>query len=311
MQTGQQVPRVSTTFNSSKGGDVIFRSSDNVLFYLHKRNLEFSTGGFPHSDFASINTSKSSSRTAEIVPLTETSTILEILFQFVYPQRHPSLDDMNWATFAGLAEAAEKYEVYNAMNVCQIRMRDYIPQHSAEIFGFAAKHDYPNTIALVAPLLIGKPLDEVAEVLPYYIYVPWSIYQQKFIQAFLFALGRAFAFSACTAYSSHTDKLHRTVSILQQILQDDPGRIAKFGELLNEIGDVPAVESEGQNVLSRLTSPNPNLTKLGRIADIDCGYCQMGQHVGVWVEEVEREVVKIPDFLSFLKRYRHIGDGEI
>jgi len=84
-----------------------------TVIYLYRTSCSSST----------VNTFKSSPRTAEIVPLTETSTILEILFQFVYPQRHPSLDDMNWATFAGLAEAAEKYEVYNAMNVCQIRMR--------------------------------------------------------------------------------------------------------------------------------------------------------------------------------------------
>ncbi|THU99747.1 hypothetical protein K435DRAFT_719481, partial [Dendrothele bispora CBS 962.96] len=98
MQTGQQNRAVSDTFSLSKGGDVIFCSSDNVLFYIHKKNLEFSTGGFPMADF-----------TSKIVPLTETASILEFLFQFVYPQRHPSLDDMNWVTFSGLAEAAEKY----------------------------------------------------------------------------------------------------------------------------------------------------------------------------------------------------------
>ncbi|THU99742.1 hypothetical protein K435DRAFT_751668 [Dendrothele bispora CBS 962.96] len=318
MQTGQQNRAVSDTFSLSKGGDVIFCSSDNVLFYIHKKNLEFSTGGFPMADFTSSQVTNadeghtsSPKRTAEIVPLTETGSILEILFQFVYPQRHPSLDDMNWVTFSGLAEAAEKYEVYNAMNVCQIRMRDYIPQHAAEIFGFAAKHDYPNVIALVAPLLVGKPLDEVAEILPYYIYVPWSIYQQKYTQTALFVLGRAFSFSACSAYSSHTDRLHRTVSLLQQVLQEDPGRVTKFSELLNEIGNVPAVTDGVQNVFNILTNSNPNVTKLGRLADIDCAYCHMSINVDVWIEEVEREVVQIPDFLSFLKRYRHVGDGAI
>ncbi|KAF5371646.1 hypothetical protein D9758_003579 [Tetrapyrgos nigripes] len=275
----QETPRVSFNFTASKGGDIIFRSGDNVLFYLHKRNLEHSTGGFPSAD------SVKSTRTLEIVPLTETAATLEILFQFVYPQRHPSLDDMNWPTFSALAEAAEKYEVFNAMNT--IFYRDYIPQYAAEIFGFAAKHDYPHVIAVVAPLLVGKPLDEVAETLPYYMYVPWSIYQQHWTKACSFAIGRALAFKACSTYTSHNEKLLRTASIMQRTLQDDPGRIARFSDLLNEI--------------------DKEEDKLGKFRKIECRICRISRQVANWTEEVEREVDNIPDFLSFLKRYRLAG----
>ena len=55
--------------------------------------------------------------------MTETSKVLEILFQFVYPRIHPDLREIDFETVAGVAEASEKYEVYAAMNICQLRMR--------------------------------------------------------------------------------------------------------------------------------------------------------------------------------------------
>ncbi|KIK58243.1 hypothetical protein GYMLUDRAFT_700700 [Collybiopsis luxurians FD-317 M1] len=63
------------------------------------------------------------------------------------------------------------------MNICQMRMKDYLPQHAAEVFGSAGKHDYPHLIAAVAPLLIGKPVADVVHLLPMHILVPWAIYQ--------------------------------------------------------------------------------------------------------------------------------------
>jgi hypothetical protein len=59
----------------------------------------------------------------EEVELTETSDVLEILFQFIYPRKHPSLVNIKFSTLAGVAEAAEKYQVFSAMNICEIRMR--------------------------------------------------------------------------------------------------------------------------------------------------------------------------------------------
>lgn len=58
----------------------------------------------------------------EMVELTEDSSTLELLFQFIYPQRHPTLSDTPYEIIAPVAEAAEKYEVFAAMNICQIRM---------------------------------------------------------------------------------------------------------------------------------------------------------------------------------------------
>jgi hypothetical protein len=86
-----------------------------VLFNIHRKNLETAAGAFPPPEFT---TNK------EIVPLTESSHVLELLFQFVYPQQHPDVNEIKpFENFASLAEAAEKYQVYPAINVCKMRMR--------------------------------------------------------------------------------------------------------------------------------------------------------------------------------------------
>lgn len=98
---------------SAADADVIFQSCDGVFFHIHRKNLEVNTEGFPPAGFDTQN---------NIVALSEHSTTLELLFQFVYPARHPYLASVDFETLAKLAEAAEKYQVYPAMNICRIRM---------------------------------------------------------------------------------------------------------------------------------------------------------------------------------------------
>jgi len=63
------------------------------------------------------------------VKLRESSEILEILFQFIEPcpessqYRQPSAMDIEAETFFAIAEAAEKYIVFGAMNTCITRMQ--------------------------------------------------------------------------------------------------------------------------------------------------------------------------------------------
>lgn len=93
--------------------DVVFQSCDGVRFHIHRKNLETATGGFPPPEFETCG---------ETVHLTESARTLELLFQFIYPRRHPSLECEVIEVIAPLAEAAEKYEVFPAMNICHVRM---------------------------------------------------------------------------------------------------------------------------------------------------------------------------------------------
>ena len=94
--------------------DVTFQSSDGVLFLIRRKNLEAITGAFPGPEF---------STGGEIVPLTEPAKVLEIMFQFIYPRRHPTLEKLNFELILAVAEAVEKYEIFSAMKTCEVQLR--------------------------------------------------------------------------------------------------------------------------------------------------------------------------------------------
>jgi hypothetical protein len=96
--------------------DVIFRSSDGALFQEKRIELKVGAGGFAPPEFDT---------NGEIVQLTETAQILwiELLFQFCYPNKHPDVEALEFDVLALLAEVAEKYQVFSAMNICKICMK--------------------------------------------------------------------------------------------------------------------------------------------------------------------------------------------
>jgi hypothetical protein len=51
--------------------------------------------------------------------VTEPSSILEIVFQFMYPRRQPNIKDLGFQTILAVADAVEKYKVFAAMNLCE------------------------------------------------------------------------------------------------------------------------------------------------------------------------------------------------
>ncbi|KAJ6485189.1 hypothetical protein DFH09DRAFT_1458271 [Mycena vulgaris] len=153
----------SPKFNSSDA-DVIFKSSDGVLFHVHRKNLEVCSEGFPPEE---------TSTEGGVVELTESSVTLELLFQFMYPQRHPALNTTPFEILYPLAEASEKYQVFPAMNICHIRLRDMVPEHPVEVAVYAAQHDYPNLVSEVAPMMVSMDSVEVVEMLPPYLVLPW------------------------------------------------------------------------------------------------------------------------------------------
>lgn len=106
--------KISKIF-ASANSDITMRSSDGVLFKVHLKNLEMHSEGFPGGD--PLMTHNDS-----VVDLSETSTVLELLFQYMYRQRQPDLSNESFETLSMLAEAAEKYQVFSAMEICKVYM---------------------------------------------------------------------------------------------------------------------------------------------------------------------------------------------
>ncbi|KAF5374307.1 hypothetical protein D9758_004635 [Tetrapyrgos nigripes] len=170
---------VSKIFNAETGGDIAFKSSDNVVFYVHSKNLEFMSEGFPSMDHTILPKNP--------ITLTENLHTLELLFQFTYHCMPPDLGDLDCERLLELAEAADKYVIHYARAHCRIHIRKFIhdPAKRLGIFAFACKHDYEDLIYLVAPLLVHKPLSEVLYEVPISMLVPWSLYHNQYLLSLL------------------------------------------------------------------------------------------------------------------------------
>lgn len=94
--------------------DIVFISSDDIKFRLYQKYLGSLAEGLA-VDGLRVDVE-------EPVELSETGATLEVLFQFLVPQKFPDLADLPFNLLADAAEAAEKYLIFAAMNVCSIRM---------------------------------------------------------------------------------------------------------------------------------------------------------------------------------------------
>ncbi|KAJ7074714.1 hypothetical protein C8F01DRAFT_970452, partial [Mycena amicta] len=150
--------------------DVILRSSDGKLLGAHLKNLEMFSEGFPPASFA---TTRSDNGKLEIVPLTEDSKTLELLLQYIHNQRHPDLSKIGFTTVANVAEAAEKYFVYCAMDACKSQMKLSVQAHPLEVLSYATTHNYKDLREEAAPLTVSISLDQVQRVLAPSVLLAW------------------------------------------------------------------------------------------------------------------------------------------
>ncbi|KAG6831548.1 hypothetical protein H0H92_009467 [Tricholoma furcatifolium] len=161
----EESPTVTSTIFCAPDADVVFQSSDNVLFHIHRKNLEAHAAAFPPSEFDTKG---------EVVSLTEDASTLSTLFQFIYPRRHPDVELMSFDELYGLAEAAEKYEFYGVMSVCKGRLKQkFVDDHPVAILNYACKHDYPDIMNLAAPALLDERLDQLVLILLPELVIPW------------------------------------------------------------------------------------------------------------------------------------------
>ncbi|KIK61159.1 hypothetical protein GYMLUDRAFT_590187 [Collybiopsis luxurians FD-317 M1] len=170
-------PGTASRLFQASDADVVIRSSDNVNFYLHKRNLEYSTDGFPPTSILPTSSSEN-----EVVTLTESSATLEVVFQFVYPQRYPELDYLDLKSLLTVAEAAEKYGVFAAIYGCQFALRKYANSDPKEVLAFAAKYNYYSVIERIPQRFrIDTPLSELTDILSPHVYRLWSLDRERWL----------------------------------------------------------------------------------------------------------------------------------
>ncbi|KAF8907668.1 hypothetical protein CPB84DRAFT_1744576 [Gymnopilus junonius] len=183
-------------FNASDA-DLVILSADNIQFHLHKKYLESNTGAFPGPGDVVVK----SNPAGDTTQLTEPARVLEILFQFIYPKKHPTLVDVPYDILGPLSEAVEKYEVFSAMFACALQLRRFIPLYGPDIHAHAIRHNYPLLTDEVALYLLRgfTPLSTIVEKLPPIAIVPWAIIN---FESAKYSCNTSFACKGCDLYGS-------------------------------------------------------------------------------------------------------------
>ncbi|THU83694.1 hypothetical protein K435DRAFT_784083 [Dendrothele bispora CBS 962.96] len=224
--------KVSRIFNANTGGDIVFRSSDNVLFYVHQKNLEFMSEGFPP-------TSHTSTSPTEIVPLTEASSTLELLFQYTYHQMPPDLDNLSFQDLMDLAEAAEKYVLHYARKSCLTQIKKFIPKYPLRILSFSGEHGHDELIYKVAPHLMALPLSKIAYTIPPSLYIPWSLCHDQLNSEIPLELAtiifKGVEKLQCKSYNDHDTYWHRKIKLWKQRVVDEGCPRSQLDTLLDSV----------------------------------------------------------------------------
>ncbi|KAJ7366646.1 hypothetical protein DFH08DRAFT_664647, partial [Mycena albidolilacea] len=133
--------------------DIMISSPDGVTFKFHRKHLAV------HSDiFAdAVNTTLPDNSSDKVVQLSESSVVLDLLFQYMYCQPHPDLKSVDFPTFAKLAEAAEKYVVYSILSAVAIQMKASVTKYPLQVLDYAARHNHKNLANEAARLSLGLP----------------------------------------------------------------------------------------------------------------------------------------------------------
>jgi hypothetical protein len=145
----------------------------------------------------------------ETVPLSETSSVLELMLQYMYLQPQPDLRKVDFEVISDLAEAVEKYVVYSAMGVLNAKMtwvfcfvisfipfislllflvvhlscenlltdrhvyREHIATHPIPVLLYAIRHGYPQLITESAEATLDFPPYTMLQKLPGEVFGAW------------------------------------------------------------------------------------------------------------------------------------------
>jgi hypothetical protein len=87
-----------------------------MLFKFFRKHLETYSVAFAGGEaFPSV--------AGEIIDLTETSEVVELLLRLMSLERHPNLMTLEFSVLAQLADALDRYEVMSALSICEVAMR--------------------------------------------------------------------------------------------------------------------------------------------------------------------------------------------
>jgi len=116
----------------------------------------------------------------EVVYLSESSSVLELMFQYMYLQPQPDLREVEWTVMKELAEAVEKYEIYSAIGVCSHRMMECISEHPIDVLLYSVRHKHTEIMNASAEATLDIPPYTMLSCVPPDLFAAWIEYQQAY-----------------------------------------------------------------------------------------------------------------------------------
>ncbi|TFK67446.1 hypothetical protein BDN72DRAFT_770676 [Pluteus cervinus] len=124
-----------------------------------------------------------------MVELTENDEVVPLMLKYMHKQRHIDIKTLDFNALKGLADAAEKYSIYPAMDICKLRM-EYAGCYALsrlrddaflDVLGYAAKHSYSDICDLCAPATLGTSLTIARLALGPLSTLKWATYREGFL----------------------------------------------------------------------------------------------------------------------------------
>ncbi|KAF5358731.1 hypothetical protein D9757_012250 [Collybiopsis confluens] len=181
-------PKTSPRFNA-QDAEITVVSSDNILFRLHRMNVRVTAGSLLSrsrpSGGAGFGVGMGAGEEVDYVVVSEPADVLEILFEFLYPNYETNLEKLDFDTLLGVAEAAEKYGVFYAMSHCAFCLRQHTMFHAPELIRFAVTFRKEKLMEELSPALIDMELEEVMNILPVAAFADFCIFRDKWVRALI------------------------------------------------------------------------------------------------------------------------------
>ncbi|PPR05467.1 hypothetical protein CVT24_008236 [Panaeolus cyanescens] len=237
--------------------DLVLVSKEDKCISAHTVNLGLFSNGFPPAS-ASGELARDGLGSVERVQLEETADVLMLLLKFMHHAHLPDLEMHPFQT-AGVAEAAEKYEVFSAVALAKVYMkrrakyksRSLSLDDAAEVLFYGLKHGYNDIADDVALETIDMPLDRIvaqamkAGISSHHI-LQWVLYREAHQRK----LQRILVWSRCKKDSKlyfHVDSMEveqvpctqwaRLERDMVGSFANRPGSIFEFASAVSHYGD--------------------------------------------------------------------------
>ncbi|KAL1699479.1 hypothetical protein EV121DRAFT_284054 [Schizophyllum commune] len=151
---------------------IAFVSSDNVTFYIDRAKLDRAADFSPPALVSSSPT--------DPVRLAESSETLELLFRFVYCDVDIDLTSHSFYDVEKLAMSAEKYQVFSALAVCRLYMKNNMESYPVGVMAYAARNGHRDIVDAVAPHTLAKSARTMYEALPPAYMIAWTLYRGEY-----------------------------------------------------------------------------------------------------------------------------------